>query len=311
MNTPRHFRSNLLHELTEVVERRAVPVPRRTAVAAPGRRGLARLTAAVAGIAVLAIGASVLLAERSGSQAFAVTRLPDGRIEISVEADFDDPAAMAAELQAVGIAVDTEEVIASPSMVGQVITVQYEFQDVVNHPGEWLPFTIRPTDLRQTVVLDPEVVLEKRFHVQVGVAAQPGQPYSPWAAGSPFGPGEVLDGLHCALGDEPFTVGELAPHLEPLDLRLEWIARSREPGNYGAQEIVDLPPLDEPVETVVLVSPETVTVSAGFMEDFVETEHVPLAFDPATGQNVPLQVSPRLSLAERFPCTPEMAARWR
>lgn len=308
MNAPQHFRETLLRELTTVVERHAA-APRRTVVVVPGRRGLARLSAAVAGIAVLAVGASVLLAERSGSQAFAVTRLPDGRIEIAVQEDFDDPAALASELQAVGIAVRSEEILASPSRVGEVVTLQYEHEDVVNHPGVWLPWTIWPDDA-QTTVIDPALVRDKVFHLQVGVPTAPGQPYGPWAAGSPFAPGEVLDGLHCALGDEPFTVGELAPHLEALDRRIEWIGRSREPENYGAQEVVAFPPPVDPIEKVYLVSPETITAVAGWWEHVATSDDAPLAYDPATGQNVPLQVRRHLTAHERYPCTPELAARW-
>lgn len=311
-----HFRHTLLQELTSVVEGRATALtPRQAVTAVPGRRGLARLSAAVAGIAVLSIAASVALVGRSAPQAFAVTRLPDGRIEISVQEDFDDAAALEAELLAAGIEVEVEEVPASPSMVGKVADA-YFLDPETGYGGETGVFSQNAGNavFEESLVVDPAAT-DDILHLAVGVATPPEQFYGYGGAASPFAPGEALDGLHCVLGEEPHTVGELAPHLERLGLRVDWHSRLTEPGElYGAMEPhAGVPPLGEEVEWVELASPETVTVAS---VDVAVREHfdaeigdaVAIIPDPMTGEWIPASELP--TLAERFPCTPELAARW-
>lgn len=323
MNSPHHFRSALLRELTTVVERRAIGVTegRGAAVALPGRRGLARLSAAVAGVAVLAIGASVLLTARSDSRAFAVTRLPDGRIEISVDEDFDDAVALEAELLAAGIEVEVEEIPASPSMVGRVIeadlTDPVERDELMSVTGQdatrFIPseVIVNGLPMYRTMTIDPKT-LRGVLRLQVGVRAAPGELYHWRAVGSVYAPGEVLDGLHCVLGDETVTVAMLAPHLEPLGSRIVWWVLNTQPGDrYGAfEEQAEVPPLDAEVEYVEQTPSGHVTVNVGSTAEFIgdNGEDGFVTVDPVTGEEVRESDLPTLS--ERFPCTPELAARW-
>jgi hypothetical protein len=304
------FEQRLMGPLLDLVHEQRRDAVLRPAAAVPLRSGRRRRSlragVGVAGAVVLALVAVVVPAQRGGSEAFAVTRLPDGRIEISVQEDFDDAAALEAEVLAAGVAVEVEQVPASPSMVGKV--AQAEFLDpATGQFGEAGLFTQNASfaPFEEELIVDPSTVSDV-LHLQVGVAAAPGEPYAERARGSVFAPGEVLDGLHCVLGDGPHTVGELAPYLEGLGVRVTWFDWNAQPGEeYGLQEQAGLPPADDTVSGVEQVSGEEVHVYADWDEVHAQGEPVAIGPDGTVMTSAELPTH-----SQRFPCTPELAARW-
>lgn len=92
MTTPTHFRGALLATLTDQVERQ-----RHEAAITPQHpdpirsRRTRQVEAVLAAALLLALGSSVVLARRGGSEGVAVEELPDGRIQITMN-DMDDAA---------------------------------------------------------------------------------------------------------------------------------------------------------------------------------------------------------------------------
>lgn len=276
------FETRLLAELTDVVAERE-----RTAAAArtPVRRRRTRLAVATAGVAAVATALALApgLTRDSGQRAFALRELEGGVIEVRFERDFRDGRALEEELRSLGVDVELLAVPASPSAVGQIHST--EGPPPGETPGfDWgldgsdTAFTIDPTRFRGKLT----------FHLAVDPA--PGEPYQ--IRQEVFEPGEVLAGLHCALG-EPIRAEQLTPYLDDLGLAAEWALITPDPG--GDPSLARVEPVDTVPDGEVLWG---YAVDAGTVSFDVRPDGASLDTD---------HYSPRLSDEA---CTPEQAAAW-
>lgn len=177
----------------------------------PGR--MLRLVAGIAAVAMALVLAPGVFTE--GDQAFAVRQLPNGVIEVDASPQFRDGDALAAELGEFGIDVEITTVPSSPSLVGEV-------EVFAPGGGEYIPegisFGADGTADVFRLQIDPALFKEELV-LRIYAAAENGEPYE--AATSVFQPGEVLGGLHCALG-EPLRAELVAPYLADLGLTATW-----------------------------------------------------------------------------------------
>lgn len=260
--------------------------PRPTMRRAGPRRALilaASLAVAAVGI-VLASG----IVERTSSPAFAIRELPNGVIEIENVSDIRDVDGLENELREFGIDAEVVTVPASPSMVGEAFAYVPGEGDPSPLPGlshgrdgEPDVFTYR---------IDP-AVFDGRVVIELNVKALSGESYR--ASQEAFAPGEVLGGLHCALGT-PLSAADVAARLPELGLTAQWFILSgfesdADGGTYHSEQVTEVPDGE-------------VVSSQPLDRHRVSFEVLP---DGITAPN--WHESP---IAE-IPCTEEQAARWR
>jgi hypothetical protein len=275
------FETRLLAELTDVVEdrRRAAASER---VVRPRRTRYAVVTAGVAAIAV-ALAVAPGLTRDGGQRAFALRELPNGVLEVSYDRDLRDGRALEEELRSHGVDVGVRLVPSSPSAVGAIYGLEAPEQGT--EPG----FAWGPDGGEVAFVIDPEL-FRGEVTLHLSVAAAPGEPYE--LREEVFEPGEVLGGLHCALG-EPIRADQLVPYLDELDLGVLWETIGPDPdGDPGVavSEAIDDVPAGEVMWGYAL---DTDTVEVTVRADGVE-------LDP---EHWPTRLSD-------VPCTPEQAAAW-
>jgi hypothetical protein len=229
------FETRLLAELTSVVEarQRAAEAPAVRRVTATERPRVRLAAAGLAVAAAIALVAGPAL-RGGGNPAFAIRELADGVIEVTYQGDLRDGRALEAELRSFGVDVAIVAVPASPSAVGRVAAI--EQPDGVAQPGfAWgadgaaVAFTIDPAVFRDTIIL------------HLAVEALAGEPYQ--MSEEVFEPGEVLGGLHCALG-EPIRAAALAPYLDELGQGARWLVASPvagEPDSLRTGEVTEVP----------------------------------------------------------------------
>lgn len=243
------------------------------------RRGL--LATAVVLVAVGLTVVPGMMSDRGS--AFAVRQLPDGVLEIEMGNQFRDGDALAAELREYGIGVDIKTIPSSPSLVGQVW--------VHNQTGgDYIPqgMTISPDgSANPKMTIDPDVFHE-RVTISMHVAAASGERYT--TAEEVFEPGEVLGGLHCALG-QPVRAVDLVPHLNRLRLEAIWyVVHPTEDRSITQSEQVSAVPDG--------------TVLSGYATD-ASTVQFNVVLDGVTLPQP--ENEPRLS---DVPCTPQQADAW-
>lgn len=255
------------------------------AVTAPRRRRLLPWIGAIAAAAVAAV--VIGLAPWGSSPAYAIRQLPDGVIEVNWMKELRNGEAIAEDLRAFGIDVQVVAAPASPSMVGEVVSTALPGHG--GGPVEGITWGEDGTDDVFTWRIDPNV-FSGPLRIELGVEAEPDEAYT--VAGEVFEPGEVLGGLHCALG-EPLRAEQLVPYLEKLGLTPRWDVIRTIPGRTDAyqEDSVEETP-DGEVLWGYAVDSRTVRFSV-----------LPDGVDPAGIDGL----EPRLS---DVPCTPEMAAGW-
>lgn len=276
------FEHRLLSELSDVVEeRRRVAEP--TEARHQRRTPRPRLAAVLGGVAVVAVALSIApgLTRDGGSAAFAIRELPNGVIEVDYATDFRDGRALEAELRSFGVDVRIVAVPSSPSAVGAVHGLE------VGASTETPGLTWGPDGGTLAFSIDPEV-FQDDITLHLSVDAEPGERYE--LSEEVFEPGEVLGGLHCALG-EPLRAADVAPYLDELGLTATWILGQPVPGEPDSlqDEVVDDVPDGE--------------VLWGYATDDASVELTVVA----DGVNLSEHWQPRLSDA---PCTAEQAASW-
>ncbi len=257
--------------------------PLRTPV--PPRRPRYRFAIAaglVVAAAAIAIGGGTVF---NGSPAYAIRQLDNGVIEIDWFADHRDGSELAAELRQFGIEVDIVAVPASPSAVGTIT-------GIVPGEGTSVPEGITwgedGTDEVFTWQIDP-AVFRGPISLDIAVAAEEGEPYQ--MAEEVFEPGEVLGGLHCALG-EPLRAADVAKKLPALGVEPVWNVAAPVSGDPGAmrETTVDEVPAGEILWGYAV---DDATVNFTVVPDGV-------SLDP---DFYPTRLSD-------LPCTPGQAAAW-
>lgn len=236
-------------------------IPSHVAPAPPTR---SRRFSVAMGLAVLAVALFALQSiVFSPTAAFAVKPLPNGLLEVNVSPEFRDGDALAAELREYGIDVEIVTLAASPSMVG--------IAQVFLADGETPAGLTLGADGTADVFkwqIDPNVFTE-RIRIEMYVAAD-GEPYG--VAGEVFEPGEVLGGLHCAIGS-PVSAQSLVPYLDSLGLTADWyevtptsdpsITNERLVGEVPEGEVLSGYALD-PTTVSFRVRPDTVELSSAY-----------------------------------------------
>lgn len=284
------FETRLLAELTDVVEDRQRTAAAERTVVRPRRTRLAVATAGVAAVG-LALAVAPGLTRDNGQRAFALRPLEGGVIELDVFDRDLDGEALAAELGEFGIEVVVERMHASPSVVGRaevfVGTESEPFVPLKDRPGITLPDADGSVPFR--VRIDPDEY-DGEVLIRFLVETPPGEPYT--MAQEVFEPGEVLGGLHCALG-EPIRAEQLVPYVEELGLTAVWETIAPDPGGDPAvtysERVGQVP--DGEVMWGYAVDANTVALTVRADGVVLDHEHQPT----------------RLS---DVPCTPEQAAAW-
>lgn len=285
------FETRLLAELTDVVEGRqlaataeadATRPDANVDVLAPRRTRIAVATAGVAAAGV-AIAIAPGLVTGGGDPAYAIRELPGGVIEVRMDELFRDGDALGAELREFGVDVDVVPVPSSPSAVGGVYSLEGPEQ------GEEPGFVWGPDGGDVSFTIDPEQ-FRGSFVLHVSVAAEPGEAYL--VAEEVFETGEVLGGLHCALG-EPVRAEQLVPYLDDLGLTAEWWTTVPDPD--GDPDVTFSEQLDE------VPAGE---VTAGYA---VDADTVRFTVRPDGVRFPDGAAPPRLS---DEPCTPDQVAAW-
>ena len=257
--------------------------PARTTRARPQRASRHVLTLAAGAAFVAVVLVLVQGVFSNGSRAFAVKELPNGVVEVDVLAQFRDGDALAAELRQYGIDVMITTVPSSPSLVGEVEVFAPGGGDYI---PEGLSFGADGTPEVFNLKIDPNLFTEQ-LTIELHVAAREGERYL--LATSVFEAGEVLAGLHCAVG-EPLRAEDMAPYLADLGLTPVWLAVSPtdDPSITNEEEIPGIP---------------NGQVLSGFARDAANVEFKVLL----DGVTLPDIYGADLS---DVPCTPEQAAAW-
>lgn len=260
-----------LHAHSAVDGVRRHSVPKRTLVFAAG---IAAATAAI----VLVQG--ILF---NSSPAFGVRQMPNGVIEIDASTQLRDGDALAAELREYGVDVEVVAVPSSPSAVGQVEVFPPGGGDYV---PEGISFGADGSAEVFELTIDPAVFTEQ-LTVELHVTADDAEPYT--IAEEVFEPGEVLGGLHCALG-VPLRAEDLAPYLADVEVDPVWFVISPTDDSSITSEVQ----VDEAPDGQVLwgYARDAKTVQLTVLPDGVKLSEAH---------------SPRLS---DVPCTAEQAAAW-
>lgn len=223
------FEARLLAELRTLVDPAGGKQPARplrprpwslAAVLPPRRRLIAGLVAAVVAAMVLP---SVLAPHRSS--AFALSQLADGRVHVTVAADFDQSTRLERALADSGVKVQIEHLRAHPRLVGTIELVPSGPGGVSAAGSEGLEvgkgeFWINPSRFRGSVEL------------LIYAAADRGQLWQ--AAPSVFHPDEPLGGLPCAV-DGALDTAILEHYANQVGIsRFEWMMAPG-PGGSGSQ----------------------------------------------------------------------------
>jgi hypothetical protein len=275
------FERRLLAELTDVVEERQRAAVERPSIGA--RRP--RLLAAAAGVAAVAVAIALVpgATRDGGIPAYALREVEGGVLEVRFDTDFRDGRALEAELRSYGVDVEILTVPASPSAVGQIHGTEGPV------PGEEPGFSWGRDGDDTAFLIDP-ARFRGRLTFHLAVEPEPGEAYS--IREEVFEPGEVLGGLHCALG-EPLRAEQLVPYLDDLGLDVVWHTirphPDGDPGMAIVDEVADVP--DGEVMWGYAVDADTVSF---------DVRPDGAVFDPA-------YYAPRLS---DVPCTPDQAAAW-
>jgi hypothetical protein len=212
-----------------------------------------------------------------GNRAFAVRQLPNGVVEVDASPQFRDGDALAAELREFGIDVEITTVPASPSLVGEVEVFAPGGGDYI---PEGLSFGADGTPEVFNLRIDPNLFTE-HLTIQFYVATREGERYQ--AAISVFHTGEVLAGLHCALG-EPIHAEDLPTYLTDLGLTPVWtiISPTADPSITNSEQVQDVPVGQvlsgfardaSTVEFEVLL--DGVTLPAGYMSNYSDVACTP------------------------------------
>jgi hypothetical protein len=232
------FETRLLAELTTVVEERRLAAQPHAVEPLATRRSRPRLRLAAASVAVIAAAVGIVAVpglSGGSSQAFAIRELPNGLIEVSVQRDILDGSALEGELRAFGVDVSIVAVPSSPSAVGRVQGIEGPLA-ADEEPG----FAWGPDGSDLAFSIDP-AVFRGQLVLHLGVEAAPGERYL--ASEEVFEPGEVLGGLHCALGT-PLRAEDLLPYLERLGLDATWEIASPvagEPDSLMSEAVTEVP----------------------------------------------------------------------
>ena len=279
--------AGIRRELVDGITRAARPrQPRWRPLAS---RGLPRWALAVLGVALavlaVSVGPSLLAPRESGSSAFAVSVLPNGRIHVKVAADFDQATRLQRELRDAGIRVRVVRVTAPPQLVGTIEFPAHQLdpRGVERAKGE---FWIDPAQFTGTV------------EVLIYVAPRPGEAWQ--QAPSVFHPDQPLGGLLCARPArmDTATLEHFARQVGITQFR--WLVTASDPTarEVRLQEWSGRP--DGEVESAMLRSPTLLEVTVRPAELVARYGHAP---QPSMSSNLHEAAEPR--------CTPRLAARWR
>lgn len=251
-----------------------------------------RVLAVAAGLAIAGVGIVVAsgVIQRTSTPAFAVRELPNGVIVIENVADIDDVSGLEAELREFGIDTDIVTEPASPSLVGQAHAHAPGLNDDTDGAVEGLSFGKDGSRRVFRWRIDPNA-FDDKIVITLFVEPQEGEAYL--AATEAFAPGEVLGGLHCALGT-PVRAADVAARLPELGLTAEWFILSgfesdADGGTYHSEQVAEVPDGE-------------VTSGEPLDRDTVRFEVVP------DGLAVPEWHESSFSF---FPCTEGQGARWR
>lgn len=258
---------------------------REPVVASSKGRRTARWTSGVAAAVVAAV--VIGIAPWGSSPAYAIRQLPDGVIVIDWNPDLRNGDEIAKDLRSFGIDVDVVAAPATPSLVGHVVSTALPGQDA--GPVDGITWGDDGANDVFTWRIDPNVFTGP-LRIELGVEARRGESYA--VAGEVFEPGEVLGGLHCALG-EPLRADQLVPYLTKLKLTAQWDVIAAIPGRTDAfQE----DRVDEVPDGQILWG---YAVDSGTVRFSVRPDGVYLSGIDG--------LEPRLS---DVPCTPEQAQGW-
>ena len=275
----------LLEEITTMPVDTFQPATEPTRATGPGpQRAPRRRLRLAAGVAIAAVALVLVQGVlTNGNRAFAVRQLPNGVIEVDASPQFRDGDALAAELREFGIDVEITTVPSSPSMVGEVEVFAPGGGDYI---PEGLSFGADGTPDVFNLRIDPNLFTE-RLTLRLYVAAREGERYQ--FATSVFQPGEVLAGLHCALG-EPLRAEDLPPYLADLGLTPVWttISSTDDAGITNSEQVQEVP---------------NGQVVIGFAQDSTTVEFEVLL----DGVTLP---DGYMSSYSDVACTPEQAAAW-
>lgn len=247
-----------------------------------------RIAVAACVATVVAGTALVGLIAGPSESAYAIT-VQDGVVVVNWMRDLRDGEQIGEDLRSYGIDATIRAVPASPSQVGRVLTVAVNGLEAGEMP-QGVSWGADGTDEVFTWSIDPSLFTEA-IEIEIGVEPDPGHPYT--AAESALAPGEVLGGLHCALG-EPVTAAAVDTQLRRLDLDVRWF-RVTEAADSNAGDLADeVPASTRPTGTVIDVQP----IDAGTVRVTVAAPGAPM--------DAPIFTPVRPS-AE---CTAELASRW-
>lgn len=262
------FEGRLLSELVAVVEEEARNQRPQPAVSTdPGRPRVRRpvLVGAVAMVAALlaVIGFTVVPPNPTGV-AYAVERLADGTVLVTVDEDFDDPVRLADELRAAGLTVALVPVPPStPDLSGHV--------DFSSLPDDEPGLNVRARGQRGATefAVDP-AVFAGTIELHVGVASH--------TTADAFAPGQALAGVHCELG-EPLSPADLEQRGRHAGLSVVWRivsdfsgqgalsampSATRPEGRVYRAHVLRAEQLNEPPVLEVLVLPPHLNPPAGW-----------------------------------------------
>ena len=289
----RGFEGRLLLELRQVVRERGEATstrPKSISQVLPVRGGHGRrwaLAASVVVVAVLALsmGPTIFTPRGSGSSAFAVDVLEDGRIHVRVAADFDEGARLQERLREEGVKAQVIPVKSHPALVGTIEFPQHQLRSdgIDRGKGE---FWIDPERFRGTV------------EVLVHTATRPGEEWS--QAPSVFHPDEPLGGLPCVL-EGPMDTALLESYARSVGItRFAWSLLEGDPrgSSRGVKQRAARP--DGEVEHAERVAPDKIRVAVRPPDAIKRYGH---ALRPSMNLNVHESPEP--------PCTADLTARWR
>jgi hypothetical protein len=274
-------------ELVNGIARSARPTRRRWTPLAG--RGRPRWALAVLGVALVALfvafGSTLRAPQNSGSSAFAVSVLPDGRVHVTVAPDFDEAERLQRQLRQAGVKVQVIRITADPQLVGTIEFPAHQLdpRGVERGKGE---FWIDPTRFTGTV------------EVLIYVAPKPGEAWQ--QAPSVFHPDQPLGGLPCARPGpmDTATLERFARQAGITEFR--WLVAVSDPtADEGRLEQRPGRP-DGEVESAMLKSPTRLEVTVRPTELVAWYGH---AHQPSMSTNLHEAAEPR--------CTPRLAARWR
>ena len=279
--------AGIRRELVASIARAARPRQRRWRPLAS--RGRPRWALAVLGVALAAfaviVGLNLLAPRESGSSAFAMSVLPDGRIHVKVASDFDQATRLQRELRDAGVKVQVIPITADPQLVGTIEFPAHQLdpRGVERAKGE---FWIDPARFTGTV------------EVLIYVTPEPGEEWR--QAPSVFHPGQPLGGLPCARPGpmDTATVERFARQVGITQFR--WLVMASDPTAREGRLAERSGRPDGEVESAMLRSPTLLEVTVRPAELVARYGHAP---QPSMNIILHEATEPRSS--------PRLAARWR